>query len=58
MYFSDILVKFWRIQWAENNMGGTRAFYVLLGFIVVIVGLLIMFGVVELTGDPAWIQYN
>jgi hypothetical protein len=34
-------------------MGGTRAFYVLLGFIVVIVGLLIMFGVVELTGDPA-----
>jgi uncharacterized membrane protein len=58
MYFSDVMVKFWRMQRAENNLGGTRAFYVLLGFIIVIVGLLIMFGVVDLTNDPTTIQYN
>jgi uncharacterized membrane protein len=46
------------MQRAENNLGGTRAFYVLLGFIIVIVGLLIMFGVVDLTNDPTTIQYN
>ncbi|MEI8092520.1 MAG: hypothetical protein WCG98_10625 [bacterium] len=43
---------FGRIPWAENKLGGTRNGYVLVGFIVIIIGMLIMFGVIPTT-SPA-----
>jgi len=58
MYYSDALTQFGRIQRAENNLWGTRAMYVLIGFVIVVVGLMVMFGLVDVSGDPNQLQIN
>jgi hypothetical protein len=50
MYFSYQLVEmFGRNARAERNLGGTRNGIVILGFVIMLVGWLILFGII-----PAW----
>lgn len=38
----------WRIDWFERNIGSTRNWYVLFGFLIIVIGFLILFGVFPL----------
>ncbi|HMY80578.1 MAG TPA: hypothetical protein PK048_01915 [Candidatus Absconditabacterales bacterium] len=58
IYYSDSLTSFGRVMRAENNLGGTRQLYVLVGFIIVVIGLMALFGLINLSGDPQQIQLN
>jgi uncharacterized membrane protein HdeD (DUF308 family) len=50
MYFSASFVEtFGRIDWAEQHVGGTRNAYLLVGVILIMLGVLILFGVVPLS---------
>ena len=47
MYFSAILVEtFGTIDRAERKLGGTRNGYLLLGCVLVVLGVLFLFGVI------------
>lgn len=49
IYFSAYLVEaFGQITWAENKLWGTRNGYLLVGFSLMVIGLLILFGVIPL----------
>ena len=50
--FSQQLVDFGRVEWAERNMGSTRNMYLLFGFGAVIIGILMMTGVIQVNNDP------
>ncbi|UFX82863.1 hypothetical protein [Candidatus Absconditicoccus praedator] len=51
VYYSAQLVRvFGSMQWAEAYLGGTRQAYVLIGFFLMVFGLLMMFGVTEFGG--------
>ena len=53
IYFSNYMVEaFGRIPRAENKLGGTRNGYLLVGFGLMVIGLLILFGVIP-TSSPA-----
>jgi hypothetical protein len=53
MYYSYPLMEmFGRSVWAERNVGGTRNLILLIGFLLMLVGGLIMFGIVPM-GAPA-----
>ncbi|MDD2536966.1 MAG: hypothetical protein PHU61_00515 [Candidatus Absconditabacteria bacterium] len=50
MYFSYPLMEmFGRIPWAEKNLGGTRNAFLFGGFLFVVIGGLILFGVIPTT---------
>ncbi|MDR2189726.1 MAG: hypothetical protein LBP53_00570 [Candidatus Peribacteria bacterium] len=50
MYYSYPLMEmFGRNAWAERNLGGTRNLILLVGFLLMLVGGLVMFGIVSLT---------
>ncbi|MBF0931917.1 MAG: hypothetical protein HXJ92_00720 [candidate division SR1 bacterium] len=50
-YYSYDIVKFFgRNAWAEIHLGGTRNLVLLLGFVIMILGVLTMFGV--FVGSP------
>ncbi|MEF2175512.1 MAG: hypothetical protein V3575_03500 [Candidatus Absconditabacteria bacterium] len=54
IYYSAHLVRIvgkWR--WAEINLGGTRQAYVLVGFGLILIGFLILFGVLDITKGVA-----
>jgi hypothetical protein len=53
MYWSyPITEMFGKNAWAEKNVGGTRNLVMLVGFVFIIVGGLMMFGIVKST-NPA-----
>lgn len=48
LYFSGNLVEmFGSIARAEKNLGSTRAWYLLFGFGVMVIGFLLMFGIIK-----------
>ncbi|MEI7563166.1 MAG: hypothetical protein WCJ39_05910 [bacterium] len=50
MYFSASLIEtFGRIDRAEQRLGGTRNGYLLVGIILIMLGVLILFGVIPLS---------
>ena len=52
MYFSASLIEtFGRIDRAEQRLGGTRNGYLLVGIILIMLGVLILFGVIP-TSSP------
>ena len=49
-FYSYQLVNFfWRVEWAERNLGGTRNAIVLGGMLVVVLWVLMVFGMFSLT---------
>ena len=49
MIWAYPLVEFFgRSDWAEKNLWGTRNMFVLIGFVLIIVGGLVAFGVVQM----------
>lgn len=51
-YAGTLIEMFGRIPWAESNLGGTRQAYILSGFLVMVFGFLILFGVVNINQQP------
>ena len=52
IYFSSYLAEmFWRIEWFEKNLWGTRSGFVLFGFLIMTIGFLVLFGVIP-TSSP------
>ncbi|AHB41783.1 hypothetical protein P148_SR1C00001G1002 [candidate division SR1 bacterium RAAC1_SR1_1] len=50
MYFSQAVTDlFGRIEWFERHMSSTRNGYVIFGFLIIIVGFLILFGVLPIS---------
>ncbi len=48
-YFSQgVTDMFWRIDWFERNLWSTRNGFVLFGFLIIVIGFLILFGVIPL----------
>jgi hypothetical protein len=48
MYYSYPLKEmFGQNAWAERNLGGTRNLFLMIGFVLIIVGGLMMFGIVQ-----------
>jgi hypothetical protein len=58
IYYSDELVKFGTIMRAENNLWGTRQLYVLVWFVILVLGMMVMFWLADLSGDTSTIQIN
>ena len=50
--FSQTLVEFGRVPWAERNLGSTRNMYLLAGFVASILGVMMITGIVKLQSDP------
>lgn len=49
IFFSQAVTElFWRVEWFERNIGSTRSGYVIFGFLIIVVGFLILFGVLPL----------
>ncbi len=49
-YFSQNLVDIlWRSKWAEKYVWSTRSMYVLIGFFMIVIWFLIIFGVIPLS---------
>ena len=52
VYFSGYLADiFGNIAWFDKNLWGTRSGFVIFGFIIMIIGFLILFGVIP-TSNP------
>ncbi|MCX6825550.1 MAG: hypothetical protein NTY80_05040 [candidate division SR1 bacterium] len=52
IYFSGYIADmFGNIAWFDRNLGGTRSGFVLSGFIIMIIGFLVLFGMIP-TGSP------
>ncbi len=58
IYYSSSLAEFGRVSWAENNLWWTRQLYVLVWFIIMVIGLMTMFWLVNIGWDPTTLQYN
>ncbi len=57
VYWSANLVEmFGRNERADRTLWWTRQAYILGGFIAMVIGCLVMFGVVDTTSDPAWLE--
>lgn len=53
MYFSQGVTElFWRVEWFERHMNSTRNGYVIIGFGIIVIGFLILFGVLPIS-QPA-----
>ena len=52
VFYSAILSDaFGRVAWFEKNLGSTKGGYVILGFGIMIIGFLILFGIIP-TSSP------
>jgi len=53
VYYSSYFIEwFGTSEWMENHLGSTRVGYILFGFLVMFVGFLLMFGLLN-TGSTA-----
>jgi hypothetical protein len=48
-YSQGVAEMFGRMDWFERNLWSTRNWYILIGFAIIVVGFLIMFGMIPLS---------
>lgn len=55
-YASSLAKMFGRRVWAENHLWGTMQWYVIIGFVIIIMGIMTMFGGQFVQPDPTGFQ--
>ena len=55
-YSYDLVEAFWRNDWMERNIGGTRNWVVLFWFMMIVIWILMIFGVFSVSSPASQIQ--
>ncbi len=55
-YSSSLTKMFGRRARAENNLWGTMQGIIILGFIIIVIGIMMIFGGQFVQPDPTWLQ--
>jgi len=56
MFSQQIVDMFGQVAWAENNLSSTRNMYVLWWFVIIVFGMLMLFGVIPVDWQVDWVM--